>query len=286
MEKQPTETAASMDGSMFTNPENSRWFYAQDDIVRGVVLLVHGLNQRPSSWLEMILYLNSRGFHVYRLALKGHRGLPICDMEDVNSRDWEENLRDGVKELNRSYPDSPRYLMGFSLGALLALTVQLKDEKHYFDGQLLFAPALAVHHYTRLVLPICRMLPSLPSRSPNSYVANREGTTAKAYRALFQLEADFRKFRNLQLINIPTIVLMRSDDELISYRRTRSLIEKRSLDKWQMVHLADDKSLFSRWMAFRHLIVDRASAGEMIWGRITKELDTFFTQANSRSMRN
>ena len=267
-------------------PEESRWFCVRHDIVRGVVLLVHGLNQRPSSWMEMIHYLNSQGLNVYRLALKGHRGFGIGDMETVNARLWEEDFRRGVEELQRAYPNLPRYLVGFSLGGLLALTVQLKDEKQFFSGQLLFAPALAVRHYTRMILPVCRFIPLLPSRSPGSYVANREGTTAAAYRALFQLEADFYRCRNMHLLNIPTKVFMRADDELISYRRTLKLMKIKNLDNWQMIHLTDDKSLYGRWMSFRHLIVDRQSAGEMIWSRIMGELDSFFSTANCRDMRN
>lgn len=286
MEKRQPYTATTIDGSASSNSEWSRWFYTEDDIVCGVVLLVHGLNQRPSSWMEMIRFLNSKGIHVYRLTLKGHRGLDMHDMETVQARVWEEELREAVNELKCSYPDTPRYLMGFSLGALLALTVQLKDEKQYFDAQVLFAPAVAVQHYTRFVLPICRMLPSLPSRSPKSYVANREGTTAEAYRALFQLEHDFRKCESLQIVNIPTIVLMRSDDELISYKRLLKLIKKKALDNWRMVHLTDNSSFLSRWLTFRHLIVDRESAGEMIWNQILRELDTFFATTNNYDMRN
>jgi esterase/lipase len=286
MEKRQPYTATTKDGSTSSNSEWSRWFYTDNDIVCGVVLLVHGLNQRPSSWMEMIRFLNSKGIHVYRLALKGHRGLDMHDMETVQARVWEEELREAVNELKRSYPDTPRYLMGFSLGALLALTVQLKDEKQYFDAQVLFAPAVAVQHYTRFVLPICQMLPSLPSRSPKSYVANREGTTAEAYRALFQLEHDFSKCESLQIVNIRTIVLMRSDDELISYKRLLKLIKKKALDNWRMVHLTDDSSFLSRWMTFRHLIVDRESAGEMIWNQILRELDTFFATTNNYDMRN
>ncbi|SHO46573.1 alpha/beta hydrolase [Desulfopila aestuarii] len=286
MLKQEPDTTATIDGTTSTNSEWSRWFYAENDIVLGVVLLVHGLNQRPSSWQEMILYLNRKGLHVYRLALKGHRGLDMHDMETVHAGVWEEELREAVNELKRSYPDTPRYLMGFSMGALLALTVQLKDKKQYFDRQVLFAPAVAVQHYTRLVLPICQMLPSLPSRSPRSYVANSEGTTAEAYRALFQLEHDFRRCESLQILNIPTLVLMRSDDELISYKRLLQLIRNEALDNWRMVHLTDDSSFISRWMTYRHLIVDRESAGEMIWSQILRELDTFFATTNNCDMRN
>lgn len=264
--------------SSLSASEKSKWFYSDTDCCAGVVLLVHGLNQRPSSWSDMTACLNGIGFHVYRLALQGHRGIGIADMHSVSAAVWEEEMREGMAEMQDRFPGMPRLLLGFSLGCLLAMTVQLKDRCRYFDRQVLLAPALAIRPYTRLVLPVVTLVSALPSRSPGNYVANREGTTAAAYRALFQLEREFRSFTDLQLLNIPTRVLMRSDDELISYTLTEELCKTRGLDQWQLIRLHDDCSMLSRWLTFRHLLVDRQAAGDAVWQQITSDISQFFAR--------
>lgn len=275
------ESGKSMIVDKERQSENGRWFCASSTVPRGVVMLVHGLNQNPSSWRDMLEYLNSIDLHVYRLALQGHRGLGFDDMKRVSDEGWKSEIHTAVEEITRYFPNTPRILMGFSLGCLLPLTVQLQDGKRYFDIQVLLAPALSVRPYTRLVLPLCRFISYLPSRAPSGYLANKEGISAEAYRTLFQLERDFRAFSDLRLLNIPTLILMRPGDELISYRSTVRLMERLRLTRWQMVHLVDESSLFQRLTTFKHLIVDKRSAGATIWNSMTTEINTFLSSRAS-----
>lgn len=254
--------------------ERSQWFHADSSEPAGVVLLAHGLNQRPSSWTELTEYLNSLDLHVYRLALQGHRGLAFSDMHTVNADIWEKELIDGYAQIKKCFPDIPIYLVAYSLGSLLAMSVQLKVGKRLFDRQVLLAPALAIKPYTRLALAICKLFPFLPSRSPREYLANRKGITAEAYRALFQLEKDLQMFEDFATINIPTRVMMRPEDELISYRATARFMEVHNLDRWRIVPLVD-KTCAICPLCYRHLIVDRNSAGGAIWSQMTREMSSF-----------
>jgi alpha-beta hydrolase superfamily lysophospholipase len=258
--------------------ECSQWFYTDAPSASGVVLLVHGLNQKPSSWMELIQYLNRNGLHVYRLALQGHRGLAFDDMRKVNAEIWEQEMLEGYREITLRFPMLRVNLIAYSLGGLVSMLVQLKAGKQLFVRQVLLAPALAIRPYTRFAQLLCRIFPHLPSRSPQGYVANREGTTAEAYRALFQLEKDFRKFADISLLNIPTLVMMRQDDELISYKGTRRFLESKKLDKWQMIPLTADSALRICTFSYKHLIVDSRSAGKEVWGRITAEMHMFLNR--------
>lgn len=258
--------------------ECSQWFFAGASSKLGVVLLVHGLNQKPSSWMELIHHLNLNGLHVYRLALQGHRGLPLADMRKVDAAIWETELLDGCREIASRFPACPVYLIAFSLGGLVSMIVQLKTGRRLFARQVLLAPALAIRPYTRFARLLCRIFPYLPSRSPRGYVANREGTTAEAYRALFQLEKEFRMFTDFSILNIPTLVMMRQDDELISYKATLRFLENRKLSEWRMIPLLDEAALLKCSCAYRHLIVDSRSAGKEVWRRMTEEMQLFLTR--------
>lgn len=269
-----------MSTSRHQKPENltrecSQWFFADTSSGSGVVLLVHGLNQKPSSWLELIRHLNRNGLHVYRLALQGHRGLSFDDMRKVNAGIWENELLGGYREIAGRFPMYPVYLIAYSLGGLVAMNVQIKTGQRLFARQVLLAPALAIRPYTRFAQILCRIFPYLPSRSPQGYVANREGTTAEAYRALFQLEKEFRTFKDISILNIPTLVMMRQDDELISYKGTQRFLERNKLGEWRMIPLLDGSALRRCSCSYKHLIVDSHSAGERIWRRITEEMHLF-----------
>lgn len=255
--------------------ESSQWFCSHASSPSAAVLLVHGLNQKPSSWNELIAYLNGLDLHVYRLALKGHRGLGFDDMHAVNVDIWEREFLDSYDEIQKCNPGLPVYLVAYSLGSLVAMSVQLKLNKRLFDRQVLLAPALAIRPYTRLVLFLCRIYKYLPSRSPNQYVANSEGTTSEAYRALFQLEKELRMMTNMSTLNIPTRVMMRRDDELISYRGTARFMQDHGLDKWKMISLVDASCRWRCTFSYKHLIVDRRSAGNEVWSRMTTEMRSF-----------
>lgn len=257
--------------------ERSQWFYTDKAVGEGVVLLVHGLNQKPSSWSELTAHLNSLNLHVYRLALKGHRGLGFGDMKAVNARIWEEELVEAREEIQQQFAALPVYLVAFSLGSLVAMAVQLKKGRNLFDRQVLLAPALAIRPYTRLAVPLCALFRYLPSRSPRRYVANREGTTSEAYRALFQLEREVNAFRDLSALNIPTQVMMRPDDELISYKATVKFVRNNRLDAWQVTPLVEEPCGGQCSLKYRHLIVDQQSAGSDVWRKVTEEMGRFLS---------
>ncbi len=256
--------------------DSGYWFSVEKDQCRGGVLLAHGLNMNPISWREMIVFLNRLGLAVYRLELKGHRGLNFEDMMDVSAREWLEQFNSAVEFMAEQIPGLPVYLVGYSLGGLLGMVAQLQKSEPCFERQVLLAPALALKLYTRLALPMTRVVSFLASRSPKEYVANTRGTTGAAYQALFDLEREFRSAeeRQFSVVNYPTLIIMRPNDELISYRCTKKLIERRELNRWKLAELPKKKTTH-RDLYFRHLIIDEKSVGERSWQKLTKLLEEF-----------
>jgi esterase/lipase len=260
------------DQDKMNSNECSQWLYSKNySDASAVIVLVHGLNQRPSSWNDLTDFLTDIGMHVYRIALTGHRGLPFTDMFNVSPEIWENELFTGYTDVKKQFPDYPVYLIAYSLGALLAIAVQLKKGVRMFERQVLLAPALAIRPYTRLALLLTSFFSYLPSRSPESYVANREGTTSEAYRALFQLEREVSSFRDYSALNIPTLILMRADDELISFKAIVRLVEEHHLDQWRLVELSKgDKRKYD--LSYKHLLIDRTSAGAAMWEKMMREI--------------
>ena len=251
--------------------EMSQWFLSDADDVKGVILIIHGLNQKPSKWMDMIQFLNTKNFHVFRLTLKGHGGARFKDMMQVDADTWLEDIDAATTEIQQKFPKTKKILLAYSLGALSALEYQLKTGKQVFQKQLLLAPAIRLKDYVFLVKPLIRIFPSIPSRSPEEYRANPFRTASAAYQAMFSLLNDFSHRDGFSHINSDTLVLMRTSDELVSYAGIKDWIETTGMTRWQIKEIPDAQSGPGR--QFRHLILDRDSFGQKGWTYVKKQIE-------------
>lgn len=254
--------------------ELGRWFFTQGSACVGTVLLVHGLNQNPIRWQDLIDELTGWGLDVLRLDLTGHRGLPFADMHRVRAEMWLEEFATAYTIAVGHHSNLPLYFVGFSLGGLLAETAQIREKRALFDRQVLLAPALSFRLHTLFVLPMIRLFPSLPSRAPRAYRANRQGTTASAYRALFHLKAELAQSGMTPALNIPTRVMMRDGDELVSHRGIARFISRHGLSRWRLLTIPPLPNRMIN-ITFRHLIIDRKALGYSSWNRMMENIHDF-----------
>lgn len=266
-------------------PENrvtmmeSRWFLPDTEKNSGTVLLLHGLNQNPVSWNPVINQLTSCGLRVYRLGLSGHRGRGFAEMLQVSTQSWLDEFKNGYEEVKENGNGKPLYLVAFSLGGLLAMVVQLQLGFSMFQKQFLFAPALALKSYTYLAYWATRIVPYLPSRATGKYIANRRGTSGSAYKALFDLLNEFQQYQTFEQLNVPTKIVMRTSDELISYKDIVRLVKENLLNQWQLELLPEDRAV-SNSLCYKHLIIDKECLGEQGWNHLNNLIEDFFRDNN------
>ena len=221
--------------------------------------------------LPLIQWLNGRGSEVYLLQLAGHRP-GSADPAQVTAELWRQEIKT-VYGLARAAAESeglPLYFLGYSLGALLAQSVlALPAEAPPFERQVLLAPALSLRRRTGLLRWLCgfQLNLLLPSFTPVTYRANKS-LPLSIYRILFA-EVDRLQNKNLQQLNVPTLVIMDAKDELVSSRGLRRLIEKQGLNKYRLLLLA------GRRQRFRHLILDRETMGAENWAKATAAMEVF-----------
>ena len=92
-----------------------------------------------------------------------------------------------------------------------------------------------------------------------------------AYNALFEAAKHFEK--NLDpKINVPTVVFIDKQDELISFSGLKNMIQKQNLDQWNLHPVTKDKTATETEM--HHIIIDEASVGKHMWKEI---VDTTIT---------
>ena len=278
---QTSETEQSeVDSIVKGQSENdaTRWYRAHDrEAIRGVALVVHGLNLRPDKMRPIIYSLTMAGIEVLQLSLRGH-GENYPHHEGVDDDQARMNAFKTVSFplwINETYLAytrvqnkaaqirAPVFFVGFSLGGLIGLDLLASHQEVQYDRMVLFAPAIKLHgiHYlARILSPFSRLV--IPSLAPDDYLSNQKGTPVAAYNALFEGLQQFESHASLK-INIPTLIFIDEEDEFIPVGGIKELIKEKSLDLWKLDIV--EKETTADKDTFHHHIIDEASTGKTVW---------------------
>ena len=83
-----------------------------------------------------------------------------------------------------------------------------------------------------------------------------------------------RYLRHLPKINIPTVVFIDKQDELISFSGLQNMIQDQNLDQWNIHPVKKDKTATK--IKMHHLIIDETSVGNKMWQEIVDVIITHF----------
>ena len=272
----------SAEQSAEKKPDHSavRWYQRKDHTeLKGVALVIHGLNGRPGKMESIIKQLTKAGIDCLNLSLRGH-GTNYSDLKDAESDKarmdtfktvsyplWRSEAYDAyqlVKKTCNLY-GVPMFFVGFSMGGLLGVDLFTSNSNVRFDKMVLFAPALKMRQ-RNYFLKIFSAFPKLviPSMTHRSYLAN-SGTPMAAYNALFDMHQHFDNHPDPK-INVPTVVFIDKHDELISFSGLQNMVRDQKLDQWEIHSVEKDKTATK--IKMHHLIIDEASVGEKTWQKI------------------
>ena len=261
--------------------EAVRWYpRRQNTNLKGVALVIHGLNGRPDKMKAIIETLNASGIDCLNLSLRGHgpNYTPIDNTENDVARMvafksvtyplWKTEAYTAygfAKHRSKRY-GVPLFLIGFSMGGLLGVDLMTSNPNVKFDKMVLFAPAIAMlqrNYLIQFFAPFPDLV--IPSAGNRAYLAN-DGTPMAAYNALFDMHAHFKDHLDPGKINIPTVVFIAQKDELVSYTGIQQMVQNQDLDQWR-IHLVK-KDNTAREVDMHHLIIDAASVGNTMWQTI------------------
>lgn len=184
--------------------------------------------------------------------------------------DWQQSAH--VAEALAASRGVPLAFLGYSLGALIHVygLATTERENNPFQRQVLLAPAVRVHHRTRLVLlfrPLGRRF-MVPSLTP-AEIRSHGGTSIAAYESLFGYEAALSTLDDPTRLKIPTLVLMDPGDELVSQRRLNEWIDRNDLrPEWRMRALSKDSATAKSWI--RHHIITERGLGTAAFAVLTQ----------------
>ena len=267
-----------------TENESVRWHRRRNDSkLAGVALVIHGLNCRPEKMETIITTLNANGIDCLNLSLRGHgtNFSPIDNMspdaarmiafKSVSYPLWktEAYMAYQMAKKKSDLHGRPLFLIGFSMGGLLGVDLVASNPNVRFDKMVLFAPAIAMLQRNYLI-QIFSPFPGLviPSAGDKSYHAN-DGTPMAAYNALFDMHAHFEDHLDPRKINMPTIIFIDEEDELVSYTSLQQMVQNEHLDQWKLYPVKKDETATA--VDMHHLIIDAASVGNSMWQSIVDD---------------
>lgn len=267
------------------NHESTKWITPKGE-PQGVALIIHGLNMRPSKMGALSQHLvQEKNISVLQVALKGH--IPGDDQEsqwqNLTETDWPEEAYQSycLARQTAQQKNLPLYLVGYSLGGALLSHLLLNSPDPVYEQSklILLAPALSLPWYASMI-KLTRILGPktfIPSFNIEEYQAFK-GTTVAGYNALFSLVDTFRLAthnEDLKKLQLPTLILMDPQDELVSYRGLDKMIRERKLSQWK-IHTLDNSDSHLQGK-YHHLIVDPSSLGPKGWGQLTAAINTFIS---------
>jgi esterase/lipase len=258
-----------------------RWFHrnaAQE--LKGIALVIHGLNLRPEKMESIIAILTGTGVEALNLSLRGHgqnysqqdggndAHARLNAFKSVSYELWRDEMYAAynIAKLKSTHNSVPLFLVGFSFGALMGVDLLASMPDVKFDRMVLFAPGLKIHSRYQIVR-VLAPFPGLtvPSFSIKSYRAN-DGTPIAAYNALLDSLEHLDNNLNLK-INVPALIFIDQRDEFVSYDELKKMVENENLDQWKF-HVVK-KEAGGEPGKIHHLIIDEAATGEVVWKEMT-----------------
>jgi len=260
-----------------------KWYeHKKPGQLKGVALVIHGLNLRPDRMEPIISTLTDSGIDALLLSLRGHgqnHDDPVGVDQDTARLEAFKSVSYPVW-INEAYlaymkvkeraeeEKAPVFLAAFSMGALVGLDLFASNPEVQFDKMVLFAPAIALRpiiYLERVLSPFPGWV--IPSMAPQDYLANHKGTPVAAYNALFECFYHFEKSATSK-IDVPTLVFIDEQDEFISIGGLKKLVEEKKLGRWKFYIVAKENP--PNPDAFHHHILDESSTGGAVWQDMMK----------------
>ena len=202
---------------------------------RGRFLLLHGLNDSPAIWHDFADALVARGFDVRAILFAGHGSTP-ADMLDVTWESWLDAARlwlsdwlPGKGGAEAKGDDVPLYLGGFSMGGVVATRLALDEPD--VDGLLLLSPAYrsSLDRYLRFAGLYALFEPwvfggMILEDNPIKYNSIPVNSGWQFHRLTRSLA---RRWRPDDRVDVPTLLVLSSEDSVVDTGYTRSLFRRR-----------------------------------------------------------
>ena len=136
-------------------------YWLPDGDPRAVLLISHGLAEHSGRYMNVVNHLVPHGYALYSLDHYGHGRSDGTRVYVKSFSDFTDVLSGYLSMVNKWQPDKPIFLLGHSMGSLIA-AVFLLDHQSAFAGAILSGPSVVVpKNVSRATITMARMLSTI-----------------------------------------------------------------------------------------------------------------------------
>ncbi len=205
-----------------------------------VIIFIHGFTESPNQFLNLIDIALNSGYSYLNLLLPGH-GTTSREFSKNGYKKWTKYVDKQIEEMQKIYKNI--FLVGHSMGCLLAINTYLKDKyniKGIFCINIPFN--IRVDFKTFISGAKIVFIPNYIKDDFTKEMKNRTSISNKKlllyifwiprYIDLFYLS--YKIYFNIKNIKIPTIYLQSYNDGLVSIKsaiKIRNILKKHNIKK-------------------------------------------------------
>ena len=273
--------------------ELNQWFSSQRPY-KGVSLLLHGLNNKPSTMNPLALHLSTLGHATLRGSLRGHRG-SLKEGQNVTVSQWREDvdLLYCLALLKSQYLKVPLNISCYSMGCLLFLDLfkRIKSLKqdNMVERAIFISPAIKVRPELSWLSHLFKMLPSdwmIPSSNIKLY-RSQNGTSVSSYKAFFELldENHSIDFLGPKSFGLPKILtLLNPKDELVDAKSIIKLFRKMPKEQTWVKLIEIENKNATTIKHINHLLLDEDSLGRLKWQEWKEHISLFLKEGKRATL--
>jgi alpha-beta hydrolase superfamily lysophospholipase len=219
-----------------------------EDEIKAVLVIVHGLAEHSGRYMNVVNHFVPLGYAVYGLDHIGHGRSEGTRVYVERFSDYTQTLKAYVDKIRAWQPDTPLFMVGHSLGGLIA-SAYLLDHQEDLTGAVLSGPGVKVpDSISPMTVALGKVLSTLMPRTGlvqlDANEISRDPAVVQAYvndplvytgKTTARLAAEMLKTmrrvtEEASAITLPVMIVQGSEDKLVDPAGARMLYETVSSD--------------------------------------------------------
>lgn len=251
---------ARQEKSNFTAENYTQWFLAKNP--KAIVLMIHGVGMQAKGMNPLVAPLVENGFDVLRVTLYSHGGSKT--QKNASREEWLNEFFESycLARARATERSLPLYFAGYSLGALVNLDIMNSGyrEKITYDKMAMLAPAISLH----------KKVESLHQIWWFGFVVMPKARV-RAFHSLLDTYRHLQKQDWVQ--NIPSIIFLDPQDELVSQKKLQKSLEKFDLTNWREIEVSNENYEEKKE---HHYIIYPPALGKAQWNSMVNQIVEFY----------
>ena len=221
-----------------------RWLPDEGGRPKAAIIIVHGYAEHAGRYDALAVTLVAAGYAVYALDHRGHGHSEGARANVEVFREYVSDLTRFIEHVREIHPNPPRFLLGHSMGGLVALQMVLEQPEKVdglvLSGAYLSNAARVPRPLLALSGPVSRLFPSLPVQSLDTSALSRDPAVVRAYEAdplvyhgkvkarlgHEMLQAGAFVMARADSVHLPLLIMHGGADQLAAPNGSRELYER------------------------------------------------------------